>query len=493
LSRFVLPLLLVAALTTHAGAAERGELDASPALFTVLAAINAAGYDADLASPNNHPLRNAVRQALAAKNLASVAELKKFYAAHRQSDPVADLSQYISFALAVEGSPDFSFKGRTVDTPPDVQTLSGLGPLLVEFAREANIEDLWQRSQPAFEQMIARYHQPVSRSILEVNGYLRNVTSGAKGRRFQIYLCLLAGPNQVQTRNYGAHYFVVATPSLEPQVDAIRHAYLFHLLDPLALRSAEVLQRKRGLIDHAMRAQALPEQFKSDFGLLTTASLVKAIEARLTRRPAMVEEALREGYILAPFFAEQLQAYEKQEQSMNFYYADMVKALDLKKEDARLAKVEFLKQAPVRQARMRPPAPEPGLTGAAKTLDEAETMYAARDLGKARETFLHVLQQTEEKPLHAKAYYGLARIAAQQKDPELAERLFQKALELGPAPQDKAWVLVYLGRLSDAAGEPAAAAKHYQSALAVEGASEKARQAAEQGLQQNLKKTEPRP
>ena len=109
----------------------------------------------------------------------------------------------------------------------------------------------------------------------------------------------------------------------------------------------------------------------------------------------------------------------------------------------------------------------PALTGYAKTLDEGEKLYASRELDKSREKFLQALRETAEKPAHAKAYYGLARIALLQNDPETAERLFQKTLELEPEPQDKAWVYVYLGRLSDLAGEREAAAKHYESALAV--------------------------
>jgi hypothetical protein len=59
LYRFVFSALLAAASALHG--AETGQLDASPSLFTVMAAINAAGYDADLASPNNHPLRMQIR------------------------------------------------------------------------------------------------------------------------------------------------------------------------------------------------------------------------------------------------------------------------------------------------------------------------------------------------------------------------------------------------------------------------------------------------
>ena len=180
---------------------------------------------------------------------------------------------------------------------------------------------------------------------------------------------------------------------------------------------------------------------------------------------------------------------------MRFYYPDMVKSIDLRKEDARLSQVEFAREAPVKTVKTAPvEAPPPVLTGYAKTLDEGEKLYTARELDKAKEKFLQALRETAEKPAHAKAYYGLARIAMLQKDGETAERLFQKTLELGPEPQDKAWVYVYLGRLYDVVGEPDTAAKNYQSALAVEGASEKARDMARQGLQGAFKKAvEPHP
>ena len=43
--------------------------------------------------------------------------------------------------------------------------------------------------------------------------------------------------------------------------------------------------RKRGLSDHAQRAQALDESFKSDYLLLATESLIKAVESRLAADP----------------------------------------------------------------------------------------------------------------------------------------------------------------------------------------------------------------
>jgi tetratricopeptide (TPR) repeat protein len=476
------------ALAAQAATPEQGQLDASPTLFTVMAAINAAGYDAEVASPNNDPLRDTVRKQLAGMNIPSLGALKDFYRVHHKDDPIADFNQYVSFALAVEGPPGFELKGRAVDVPPDVAALEGFSSLLAKFYDEANIEDLWKSSQPAFDRAIERYHEPVAAAVLQVNSFLRNETSGVTERYFQIYIDLLGAPNQIQTRNYGADYYVVVTPSADLRINDIRHAYLHYLLDPMASRHEELVMRKRGLSDHAQRATALDPVFKSDFLLLVTESLIKAIEARLDRKPAGVSQAMLEGYILTAYFSEQLPAYLKQEQAMRFYYPQLIDDIDLKREDARLAPIEFVSQAPVRGAKMAPTSRPPEPKGVYKTLAQAEQLYTERSLEPARELYLRALEQTSDKTLHAKAYYGLARIAALERNPEMAERLFEKTLQCNPEPQAKAWTLVYLGRLADAAGEREEATKRYRQALEVDGASPAAREAAQQGVQRSFEK-----
>ena len=149
-------------------------------------------------------------------------------------------------------------------------------------------------------------------------------------------------------RGYADDFLVVITPSLEPQINDVRNAYLSYLIDPTALKYSELINRKKPLIDFAQNAP-LPEIYKSDFLLLLSKSLIKAVEARLTRgkQQEMVDRALKEGYILTPYFAEQLPVYEKQEDALKGYFPDMVKAIDLKKEAARLEHVQFA-AAPVR-------------------------------------------------------------------------------------------------------------------------------------------------
>ena len=141
MKQLVFPGIIAIVFTALAASPEQGQLDGSPTLFTVMAAINAAGYSAELSSPNNSPLRDQVRSEILRKNPPSLTELKQFFESHRKRGAGADtaeLSQYISYALTVEGPPDFKFKKRDVDIPPDVVLLKSLSPLLAPWRWKAN-------------------------------------------------------------------------------------------------------------------------------------------------------------------------------------------------------------------------------------------------------------------------------------------------------------------------------------------------------------------
>ncbi len=465
--------------------AQQARLESNQTLFNVLVAINAAGYDADLDSPNNHPLRQQIRQEIAARNLPVVAELKRFFAAHRRRDWTSELSQYISFALAVDGSEQYQWRFREDEIPPDAASLDGFGALMTRFHQQAGLDELWKRVEPVHDQALAPYATNATLMLQQANAYLRVPSSGTLGRTFRVYLDLMAAPNHIQARSYGDDFYLVLTASPEVHLDDIRQSYLAFIVDPYATKYAENLEKKRPLIDLAQAAPLLPEQYKTDFLLLTTKSLVRAIDARLApaaRRESMIKQALGEGYVLTPYFAEALVAYEKQEASMKIHYPDMIDAIDLRKEDKRLLNVEFLTAPVERKVKVRPAEEKVVLTGARKTLEDAEDLYDARKLNEARERYLRGIEEAQERPLQAKGYFGLARIAALEKNPELSFKLFEKALSLEPDPQVRAWSHVYLGRLSGLAGEDAEAVKHFEDALRVEGSSRAAREAAQKAL-----------
>ncbi len=502
--RFLPFALIAAAVFTGSAAAQfgpvdsntsqpSGDLNANRTLFAVMVAANLSGYDDGMNLLTNSPLRQKVRDKLANQRIASLTALRSLLRDTRPKDPASELNRYIQFAILSAGPPDYKPARSDLPRPPSVEPLNDLPELLAEFDKEAHLDDLWKEFQPEYDAYLDQFAPPLRRALLEANGYLRNDSAGYLGSRFLVWIEPLGAPNQVQSFTYMENYNVVVTPFAEIPTNDVRHEYLHYLLEPLTNKYSAELQTKSALYDYAQNAPLVAEAYqRSQWVELATECLIKAIEARLARKPAMVDQALREGYILTPAFAEQLAVFESQESAMRVYLPDMIDKIDVKKEQKRLAKVQFVSERTVRTIHVTPPpvvAPPP-LTGVAKTLDDAEKELNAhgasdRKVDGAKELFLRSLQESDQNSVHARSYYGLARVAYVEHDLDTSERLFHKALELDPDPVVKSWCLFYLGRLSDnMQGGREQAQEFYKSALAVPGVPDQVRKLAEQGLNQ---------
>ena len=478
MKRFLSLAVLLAAVGTRLPAAESSQLEANENIFVVMAALNAVGYDEGIRLPDNHPIRQKLREHLAGLNLKSVAELKRFYETNgRRKSTAQDFAQYLSYALSVTGPPEFAWKTRDVDVPPDAKLLEGLTPLLIDFHREARLDRVWRVALPEYEKELEKYHLPIIGMSQKIDGYLRVPAAGYLGRRFQVNIDLLAAPQQVQVRNYGDDANVIVTHSAEPKMFDIRHAYLHYQVDPLVIKYGIDLQQKRSLLD-LVQLTPLDDSFKNDFVLLANESLIRAIESRLDKNPDSVGMAMRQGYVMTQFFAEQLPVFESQQQGLRYYLEDMVKAIDLKTETSRIQAVKFDAGQLQRKARQIVTQVAPDLSPSAKTVEQAEALYSSKAFEKAKDLFLKALQQKGSEADHAQAWFGLARIAALEKQPDAAVKLFDKVLTSSPDAFTRGWSYVYLARLARAANESAKAAQYYQLALAVPGASEKALEAA---------------
>ncbi len=484
LSLLLPPALPAAGQSGRAGAAD-SQFDSNLNLFTTLAAINAAGYDAGLntAIYQRYQIRRQVRDELARKNIPCLPDLKDFYRKHKKPNDTADLSQYISFALLAAGPPGFALPPS--ELPEDASALQELSGLLARFYSEADIAGLWKRSQAAYNFAIGEYQPAVLKAVLDANVYTRSLNTGYLGRRFQIYIDVLGAPDQIQIRSYKDDYFVVITPTAADLQVEIRDAYLAYLLDPLSFKYAKEIDDKKKLKRFAEEAPALDLVYKDDFSLLVTKSLIKAIDSRLLKgdekRQLAVDQAMREGFILTAAFAEQLALYEKQDTAMRLYYPDMVAAIDVSKEQKRLKKVEFVQTA----SRPLIATAQISIPEAERTLEAAEGLMENKDYDSAKKAFTKALGETDSKPLHGRAYYGLARVAVVQKQQAQAKGLFERALENEPGSGTAAWCHYYLGRLTlSLSGDTDRAKQEFEAVLKNEGSSARVREEAEKALQE---------
>lgn len=468
-------------------------LDVNKTLFALLAAANLSGYDTGADSISNSPIRQKIRQRLENQKLSSIVALRTMLKQARPKDPVGELYRYVEFAILSAGPPDFRWSRSDLPRPPSLAPLEDLPPLLAEFYKEAHLEDLWNQLQPDFDAFLDQVGPPVSRALVSADGYLRGSTTMYLGHRFLVWAEPQGAPNQVLTFGYLDDYNVVITAASEIPVFDIRHAYLHYVLDPIVAKYSEDLKRLAPLYDYALNAPLVVADYsRSQWVDLATECFIKAVESRIDKKPTLAQQALKEGYVLTPAFAEQLAGFEAEDTAMRSAYPDMLEKIELKKEQKRLAGVQFVSERAVRTVHVRAPAapPPPELTGAAKTLDEADKAFAEhlatdRKMDGVKDLYLKVLQETDQNPMHAKAYYGLARSALAENDPDAAEGLLHKALELDPDPVVKSWCLLYLARLSDNMQDGRQQAQDfYKAALAVDGVPEQVRKAAEQGLNQ---------
>ena len=463
-------------------------LDNNEALFTVLTAINACGYDAELTVSD--PLRSQIRGEVA-KTIEASAEAKEstpvmcqFYAEHQQDDPGRTLAQYVSLALFLGPPPEFMLKVKEADLPPDASFVSGLVPLIQKFYGEAGLHAIWTRHEAAYSELTARYHEPLAKVLFDTEVYLKLPSAGFLGRGFTVYLDAMGSPGQANARNYGSDYYVVISPGMGSglKMDQIRHTYLHYLLDPIALKYPASIVRLKPLLE-SVKGAPLDESFKTDASLLATECLIRAIEARTvgssktpeTQRQQLVEQSAEQGFILTPYFYEALVKFEKSPAGLRVAYGDLVGNIDVRKEQRNAAQIKFASKADPELLHLSRPTE-------GKLLVTAEQRLSSGDSAAAKKLAQQALDEKKEDP--GRALFILAQVATMNRDMQGARNYFEQALGVAHEPKVLAWSHIYLGRIFDLQEDREAALDQYRAALSAGGALPEAKAAAEHGIEQ---------
>ncbi len=475
-------------------------VEARPQLFAVLCALDAAGFESGIATTNETPGRVQLRRRMLALQGPAVEELRRFYRDHALADSGETFSRFVSFALAAGPPPRFDFELRRDELPPDALALEGFNQVLANFYREAKIDDLWKFYQPEYEAAAETYRGPVSELVVVVTSYLREIIRPSSPRTFSVYVDPLAG-SKINFRNYGDHYELVVSPSANPPMDAIRHAFLHFILDPIAIRYRTNAQKAFPVLEYAAHAPRLPVDLRDDFPAFFDECLVRAVELRLSHlSPADLASAIdgaeSSGFVLVrPIYAG-LSGFEKSEPAMGYYLPDLINGIDVAEETRRLRGVKFADADTGGEVTMA----SESLHGVATKpvavanpveveLAEGERQISARNGAAAAASFEQVLAS---HPNDMRATYGLAVASALLGQADRARELFGKviaaakdpAAESGaqPDPSNLSWSHIYLGRMYDVEGQRDLAITEYRAALAVAGAPESARAAAQRGV-----------
>src|SRR5581483_5149244 len=231
----------------------------------------------------------------------------------------------------------------------------------------------------------------------------------------------------------------------------------------------------------SVKTAPMDESFKSDASLLVTECMIRAIEVRTgkgtsdAQKQKSIDDSVRQGFVLEPYFYEQLIKFEKDPAGLKNVYGDMLANIDVRREAKQAGQVDFATTADPEL--LRGPRPSEG-----KLLATAEDRLSSGDVEAAKKLAHQALDEQSEDAGHA--LFILARAATMNRDMQGARTYFQKTLEVAREPKVVAWSHIYLGRIFDLQEEREAALDQYRAALDAGGAMPEVKAAAQRGLQQ---------
>lgn len=483
----------------------------SEALFDIAVALNACGYDNDLAQsdPIRAHVRRQVSQAVAQSPQAAAdrAQLCAFIDQHHLAESGLDLAQYVSLALYVTPPPDLAPSVDEADMPPDSTAVEAILPILRRFARDVDLHLIWLSNRAAYDAEIARLHDPLTKMIVDTNVYLKMPAGTYDGRRFLVVLEPMLSPNETNARIYGSNYLVVASPSAAGTLHMreVRHTYLHYEIEPLIYARSSAIDRFEPFL-RIVRDAPIDYRYRADIDSLVVECMIRAIEARtvdtgidlkpipanidradLDRayrehnaavakdaalRQQLVNRSMSEGFVLTQYFYGQFIAFEKTPVSLKESIGEMVYGMDVPQEIGRVKHIEFAEQSRpdiVQSVTIRP-----------SPLDLAELDLQKHDPKDATELTQAALRQHSPDP--ARANFILARADLLTGNVDDATAAFNQAIRLGTDPRLLAWSHIYLGQIHDVNDERDQALSEYKAALAVPDIQPDVRAAAEKGI-----------
>jgi tetratricopeptide (TPR) repeat protein len=473
-------------------------VDGSEAMFTTMCALYAAGFQADISADNWSTFRARMREQARQQRGPAVDAMREFYQQHKLKDAGAMLSRYVWFGLVSGPAPKFQPVLRRDELPPEVLELEGFSEILSSYYTEQKIGALWQQVQPEYNRTIERLHESISQIVLVSTVYLREMPDSKGPRTFTILIEPLVG-RITNVRNYGDHYSIILSGGEDVPTDVVRHAFLHFLMDPLPLMYPHVVVVKRPVYELAAKAPLLPANLREDYFSWFSECMVRAVELKLKRDSPGEKEALLRvddsaGLVMVrPLFAA-LTGFEKSEPSMKIYFPELVRGIDLKAEQARVAALVYARAGSQEQAEKLSEEDLSKRRGAAVTtvpndqemlsaLTEGEKQIAAKNARGAETSFKAVLAKY---PDQIRAWYGLGLVAVLDEDSARAKEIFGR-LTTGEnaATQDPmvlAWSHIWLGRILASEGQLEQAKNEYQLAIDVKAAPAQAEQAAKRGM-----------
>src|SRR5215813_9014948 len=480
-------------------------------VIVMMAALNIAGYDYESGNRQLSALRRQIRDDL--KNTAPdlVQQLRGYFQRHRKgANDAAAVAPYLSLALSMTEPPGFTIDMPAERLPDDVRGITDFALLLEEFYRTTGFSKLMPKYVAAYVNVAQNYGVPAGIALGTALVYLHTdpvlelpplykprQTSGPalktddkKGDKKKVVVPELNPPNRVRQfviipdllnamgaanlRVVGDTYFLLLGPTTEPNIEAMRRAFLTFVIDPVTERQIKEVAAIRVPLKKLMEARGdrLDKEYaeRSAYFLITD-SLVRATDARMdalgyaARRKSSEDEALYSlslgydhGAVLVYHFYNQMKAYEAVGVNIRDYFSAMLGNIDFKRESKRLDEYaqrlahgkQMREEAALASALAS--APPPTISNADEKLVarivEADQMIKARRYDEAKTTLESALK---DQPNNARALYGMADVTSKKatslEDADRVEEALFAAVEYyrlaakNASPETEKWLM----------------------------------------------------
>lgn len=464
-------------------------------LFTVMAALNAAGFDHESPGKAMSAVRAALRQDLEPLDTLLRARLKSFYLEHRAGrDESQEQAVYTSLALVLSGPPQFELVVDAQVMPEDAWKVLGFEELVREFYRVARVPELWQRYESHYLAELAAYRPIFKEAIQETLRYFRTPPRIVLDRQIILIPDLLNAQGIVNARNLEEVYYVVVSPSDNPANNhtQLQHEYLHFLVDPLLEKFGADLLKHQPLLTLAHNQPSLKADHRDRFLVIVAESLIEAMLLRL-HAPADLDSdfvrLFRQGLIFAPFFYRGLELYEKSDLISFPSYAETlfseITKEKVQEEEKRIAQIEARLQLArqeemAAQQKAQQEAEQRSLIH--RLLAEAGRLISEKKYQEAGGKLQELLA---EDPGNGNAFFYLAQMASQNGEHERAFEYYgQAAQSPGALVWVRAWSVLRMGRFLAFQGDFEKAGAHFRQVMAMEGDLQGAREEAHKSLRQ---------
>lgn len=293
-------------------------------VFTLFAALNAAGFDREYEGLSMSPIRLQVRAALSGKDLPSLARLDPYF----EQIPVYHL---VTWILQRGNPPVFGRADKGWWVSARAAEFDGLSEALSTFYYEADIPTIWHEVEPAYQAEIERWQSLVEQSVSHIQAYLG--TSNFPFRQAVIIPNPLDSYYSGTGPQVGEIAYVVAGPT-ETELSLqglIEHELLHSVIGPILDQRIDRVPAQTSDRLYTVLKDTMPSSYGSWASVLEE-TLVRAINQRMLDDPLLrvqqLEQLESQGFLLIRPFDQALAAYEQSGQPFVQYLPTLLASLD---------------------------------------------------------------------------------------------------------------------------------------------------------------------